>query len=43
MQEIFVLGMIVGAAVAHNFAMASSSKGVAAFGRPPLSSDWFFA
>jgi YedE family putative selenium metabolism protein len=29
---IFVLGMIVGAAVAHNFAMASSPKGVAAFG-----------
>jgi YedE family putative selenium metabolism protein len=29
---IFVLGMIVGAAVAHNFAIASSPKGVAAFG-----------
>ncbi|MBE3117764.1 MAG: YedE-related selenium metabolism membrane protein, partial [Candidatus Atribacteria bacterium] len=29
---IFVLGMIVGAAIAHNFAMASSPKGVAAFG-----------
>ena len=29
---IFVLGMIVGAAVAHNFALASSPKGVAAFG-----------
>ena len=32
MQVIFVLGMIIGAAVAHNFAMASSPKGVAAFG-----------
>lgn len=29
---VFVLGMITGAAVSHNFAMASSSKGVAAFG-----------
>ncbi len=29
---VFVLGMIVGAAVAHNFVMASSPKGVAAFG-----------
>lgn len=29
---VFVLGMIVGAAVAHNLAMASSPKGVAAFG-----------
>lgn len=29
---VFVLGMIVGAGVAHNFAMASSPKGVAAFG-----------
>ena len=29
---IFVLGMIVGAAVSHNFVMASSPKGVAAFG-----------
>ncbi len=29
---IFVTGMIVGAAFAHNFAMASSPKGVAAFG-----------
>lgn len=29
---IFVLGMITGAAVSHNFAMASSPKGVAAFG-----------
>jgi hypothetical protein len=29
---IFALGMIVGAAVAHNFAMASSPKGPAAFG-----------
>ena len=28
----FVLGMIIGAAVAHNFALASSPKGVAAFG-----------
>jgi hypothetical protein len=29
---VFVLGMITGAAVSHNFAMASSAKGVAAFG-----------
>jgi len=29
---IFVLGMIVGAGISHNFAMASSPKGVAAFG-----------
>ena len=29
---VFVLGMIMGAAVAHNFTMASSPKGVAAFG-----------
>jgi len=29
---IFVLGMITGAAVSHNFAIASSGKGVAAFG-----------
>ncbi len=29
---VFVLGMIVGAGIAHNFAMASSPKGVAAFG-----------
>lgn len=29
---VFVLGMITGAAVSHNFAMASSPKGVAAFG-----------
>ncbi len=29
---IFVVGMITGAAVSHNFAMASSPKGVAAFG-----------
>lgn len=29
---IFVLGMISGAAISHNFAMASSPKGVAAFG-----------
>jgi YedE family putative selenium metabolism protein len=29
---IFALGMIVGAGIAHNFAMASSPKGVAAFG-----------
>jgi YedE family putative selenium metabolism protein len=29
---IFALGMIVGAAFAHNFAIASSAKGVAAFG-----------
>jgi hypothetical protein len=29
---IFALGMIVGAAISHNFAMASSPKGVAAFG-----------
>lgn len=29
---IFAIGMIVGAGVAHNFAMASSPKGVAAFG-----------
>ncbi len=29
---IFVLGMIVGAGIAHNFALASSPKGAAAFG-----------
>lgn len=29
---VFVLGMLIGAAVSHNFAMASSPKGVAAFG-----------
>jgi len=29
---IFVLGMIVGAGISHNFAMASSPKGIAAFG-----------
>ena len=29
---VFVLGMITGAAVSHNFAMASSPKGVASFG-----------
>ena len=29
---IFVLGMVVGAGIAHNFSMASSPKGVAAFG-----------
>lgn len=29
---VFVLGMIVGAGVAHNFVMVSSPKGVAAFG-----------
>jgi YedE family putative selenium metabolism protein len=29
---VFVLGMITGAAVSHNFAIASSPKGVAAFG-----------
>jgi uncharacterized protein len=29
---VFVLGMIVGAGIAHNFAIASSPKGVAAFG-----------
>ena len=29
---IFALGMIVGAAFAHNFTIASSAKGVAAFG-----------
>jgi hypothetical protein len=29
---IFALGMIVGAGIAHNFAMASSPKGVGAFG-----------
>jgi hypothetical protein len=29
---VFVLGMIVGAGISHNFAMASSPKGVAAFG-----------
>ena len=29
---VFVLGMIVGAGIAHNFSMASSPKGVAAFG-----------
>jgi len=29
---IFVLGMLAGAAIAHNFAMASSAKGVAPFG-----------
>jgi hypothetical protein len=28
---IFVLGMIVGAAMAHNFALASSPKGITAF------------
>jgi hypothetical protein len=29
---VFVLGMIVGAGIAHNFALASSPKGVSAFG-----------
>jgi uncharacterized protein len=29
---VFVLGMIAGAAIAHNFTMASSPKGIAAFG-----------
>jgi len=29
---VFVLGMIIGAAFAHNFSLASSPKGVAAFG-----------
>lgn len=29
---VFVLGMIVGAGIAHNFSIASSPKGVAAFG-----------
>jgi uncharacterized protein len=29
---IFAMGMIVGAGIAHNFAMASSPKGIAAFG-----------
>jgi hypothetical protein len=29
---IFVLGMIVGAGISHTFTMASSPKGVAAFG-----------
>jgi uncharacterized protein len=29
---VFVLGMIVGAGISHNFAIASSPKGVAAFG-----------
>jgi len=29
---IFALGMIIGAGIAHNFALASSPKGVAAFG-----------
>jgi hypothetical protein len=29
---IFALGMIVGAGIAHNFVMASSPKGAAAFG-----------
>jgi YedE family putative selenium metabolism protein len=29
---IFVLGMIVGAGISHNFALASSAKGVGAFG-----------
>ena len=29
---IFATGMIVGAAIAHNFAIASSPKGIAAFG-----------
>ena len=29
---VFALGMIVGAGIAHNFAMASSAKGVGAFG-----------
>ncbi len=29
---IFATGMIVGAAIAHNFAMASSPKGIGAFG-----------
>jgi hypothetical protein len=29
---IFATGMIVGAGIAHNFAMASSPKGIAAFG-----------
>lgn len=29
---IFVLGMLVGAAISHNFAMASSAKGIAPFG-----------
>ncbi len=29
---IFAIGMIVGAGIAHNFAMASSPKGIGAFG-----------
>lgn len=29
---VFVMGMLVGAAVAHNFSMASSPKGIGAFG-----------
>jgi hypothetical protein len=29
---IFAIGMIVGAGIAHNFAIASSPKGAAAFG-----------
>lgn len=31
---VFVLGMLVGAAFAHNFSLASSGTGVGAFGRP---------
>ncbi|MCK4979641.1 MAG: YedE-related selenium metabolism membrane protein, partial [Candidatus Delongbacteria bacterium] len=29
---VFVMGMIAGAAFSHNFAMASSPKGIGAFG-----------
>lgn len=32
MLEIFVIGMIVGAAFSHNFALASSGAGVSVFG-----------
>ena len=33
---VFVTGMLVGAAFAHNFSLASSGKGVGAFGIPAV-------
>jgi uncharacterized protein len=43
---VFVLGMIIGAAFAHNFALASSPKGVTAYGPVDrsgvLPSYWFY-
>ena len=33
---VFALGMIVGAGIAHNFAIASSAKGIGAFGPPAV-------